>query len=74
MAAGGAVSLMLYHLGELEAAGHMMQALEAVAAAGAVRTPDLGGRHTTTDVANAIAASIGGTDEPAVYPPQTAAR
>jgi len=31
-----------------------------VLAAGEVRTPDLGGRASTTDVARAVAAAVGG--------------
>jgi tartrate dehydrogenase/decarboxylase/D-malate dehydrogenase len=46
--------MMLEHLGETAAARQLMGALEAVAADGRVRTPDLGGTHTTTEMAEAI--------------------
>lgn len=74
MAAVWAGSLMLDHLGEAVAARRILTALEAVAAAGAVRTPDLGGQSTTADVASAIVTALGETHEPAINPPQTAAR
>jgi tartrate dehydrogenase/decarboxylase/D-malate dehydrogenase len=46
--------LMLDYLGECEAAGALMAAIEAVTAAGQVRTPDLGGMATTTEMGDAV--------------------
>lgn len=46
-------SLMLEHLGEIDAAARLLQAVEKVTAAGVV-TPDLGGRSTTRDVTSAV--------------------
>jgi tartrate dehydrogenase/decarboxylase/D-malate dehydrogenase len=47
-------ALMLDHLGEREAHDRIVAAIEAVVAAGSVRTPDLGGRSSTGEVAAAI--------------------
>ncbi len=47
-------AMMLEHLGETDAAGLVMAAIEQVLAAGEIRTPDLGGDATTDDVAMAI--------------------
>jgi tartrate dehydrogenase/decarboxylase / D-malate dehydrogenase len=47
-------ALMLDHLGEREAHDRIVAAIEAVVATGSVRTPDLGGRASTTEVATAI--------------------
>jgi tartrate dehydrogenase/decarboxylase/D-malate dehydrogenase len=58
MAAVWAGSMMLEHLGEAEAAAAVMAALEKVAAEGRVRTPDLGGTHTTTQLAEALLAAL----------------
>ncbi|MBM3275159.1 MAG: tartrate dehydrogenase [Candidatus Sericytochromatia bacterium] len=63
LAAVWAGSMLLGHLGEREAADAVMAALEYVAAAGDVRTPDLGGRHGTSDVASALISHLG--DSPA---------
>lgn len=57
MAAVWAGAMMLEHLGEQRAAQAVMAALEA-AAAGTVRTPDLGGTASTAQVAQAIARTI----------------
>jgi len=46
--------LMLRHIGESGAADRIMHALEHVAAAGSTRTPDLGGRATTREFADAV--------------------
>jgi tartrate dehydrogenase/decarboxylase/D-malate dehydrogenase len=46
--------LLLDHLGEQEAAGKLMRAIEEVLAAGEVRTPDLGGTATTRQLGEAI--------------------
>ena len=58
MAAVWAGQLMLQHLGEASAAAAIMAALEQVAADGSVRTPDLGGSHTTTQMADALVAAV----------------
>ena len=51
-------ALMLEDLGEDAAAAAVLQATENVLAAGAVRTPDLGGTATTDELADAIAAAL----------------
>ncbi|KAK2875594.1 hypothetical protein FQN49_001580 [Arthroderma sp. PD_2] len=51
-------SEMLDWLGEKEAAAYLMDCVEAVCDKG-VATPDLGGCHTTVDVANAVCEEIG---------------
>ncbi|GAB2672384.1 tartrate dehydrogenase [Saccharopolyspora gloriosae] len=53
-------AMMLDHLGEQEAGAHVVRAIESVLAAGAVRTPDLGGTASTEDLGKAIAAEITG--------------
>ncbi len=50
-------SLMLEHLGEAEAAGALMRALEAVCAEGP-RTRDVGGEATTAQVGDAVADAV----------------
>jgi tartrate dehydrogenase/decarboxylase / D-malate dehydrogenase len=45
--------MMLEHLGETEAAGRLMRAIEHVVAAGTL-TPDLGGSQSTADVTQAV--------------------
>jgi tartrate dehydrogenase/decarboxylase / D-malate dehydrogenase len=53
-------SMMLDHLGETEAAAAIMRAIETVLAKpDAPRTPDLGGRARTDDLARAIAEALG---------------
>lgn len=47
------VALMLDHLGEADAAAHLMRAIECVTAQPAFHTPDLGGQATTVTVTNA---------------------
>ncbi|CAN5115267.1 tartrate dehydrogenase [soil metagenome] len=59
MATVWACVLLLEHVGEREAAGLVMRAVEAVARDGP-RTRDLGGRASTSDVGSAIVAAIGG--------------
>jgi tartrate dehydrogenase/decarboxylase/D-malate dehydrogenase len=54
-----AAALMLDHLGQPDAGGEMVAAIERVLAEGRVRTPDLGGGATTRDVAEAILGMIG---------------
>ena len=46
--------LMLRHIGEGAAADKVMRALGSVMAAGAIRTPDLSGRATTREFADAV--------------------
>lgn len=46
-------SMMLEHLGETQAAGRLMKAIEKTTEAG-VFTPDLGGKATTVDVTDAV--------------------
>ncbi|MBO8141464.1 MAG: tartrate dehydrogenase [Firmicutes bacterium] len=58
MAAIWAGQMMLEFLGEEEAARGVMEALEAVAAEGRVRTPDIGGTSTTDEVAAAVAEKV----------------
>jgi tartrate dehydrogenase/decarboxylase/D-malate dehydrogenase len=50
--------LLLDFLGEQEAAAALMRAIEAVLAAGQVRTPDLGGDATTRQMGEAIRAHL----------------
>ncbi|MDQ0285382.1 tartrate dehydrogenase/decarboxylase/D-malate dehydrogenase [Desulfofundulus luciae] len=50
--------MMLEHLGEVEAAGVLMKAIADVLAGGEVRTPDMGGKSTTTQVGEAIRQKI----------------
>jgi len=54
--------LMLEHLGEAAAAASLMTAIEQVLAAG-VLPPDLGGRATTVEVAEAVVAALSGANE-----------
>ena len=54
MAAIWAAALMMEHLGEPAAGERIMNALRAVTREGRVRTPDLGGKNTTAEVAAAI--------------------
>jgi tartrate dehydrogenase/decarboxylase/D-malate dehydrogenase len=54
LASIGAAGLMLEWLGESEAARLVAEAIEGLLADGRVRTPDLGGIASTTDVTNAV--------------------
>jgi len=54
-------SLMLEHLGEADAAGVLMRAVEQVCAAGIV-TPDLGGKATTAEVTRAVCDAVRGAN------------
>jgi len=54
LAAIWAASLLLDHLGEKDAAAAVFDALRHVVRRGEVLTPDLGGRHTTGDVGEAV--------------------
>jgi len=49
---------MLDHLGERGAHDRILRAIEAVIADETVRTPDLGGRATTADMARAVTAAM----------------
>lgn len=51
--------MMLEQLGEPEAAGLVMAAMESVVAGGKTLTADLGGSSTTYEVAEAVAAALG---------------
>jgi len=51
-------ALMLDHLGELDAARRLMQAIEGVTADAKLHTRDLGGTATTADVTDAVCAAI----------------
>jgi tartrate dehydrogenase/decarboxylase/D-malate dehydrogenase len=50
--------LMLEHLGEKEAAGLLMKAIETVTSRGEALPADLGGRSTTREVTDAICAAL----------------
>ncbi|HZT80844.1 MAG TPA: isocitrate/isopropylmalate family dehydrogenase, partial [Gemmataceae bacterium] len=50
---------LLQGIGEKEAARRILTAVEAVLTEGKVRTPDLGGTATTTQLADAIVAALG---------------
>ncbi len=52
-------ALMLDHLGITSAHNRIVKAIERVMAEGTVRTPDLGGKATTTDVAATIVDALG---------------
>ncbi len=52
------VVMLLEHLGELEAASRVMQAIEHVTANPALHTRDLGGNATTRDVTQAVCAAL----------------
>ena len=51
--------LMLEHLGEVEAAKHLMAAIESVTADPSLHTRDLGGGATTAQVTDAVCAMVG---------------
>ncbi|MBI3647660.1 MAG: isocitrate/isopropylmalate dehydrogenase family protein [Actinobacteria bacterium] len=51
-------AMLLRHLGEQRAARAVEEAVDAVLAAGRVRTPDLGGDSTTAQVGEAVAAEV----------------
>ena len=50
-------SMMLEHLGEVQAAARLMKAVEKVTASG-LQTPDLGGKAKTADVTRAVIAAL----------------
>jgi tartrate dehydrogenase/decarboxylase / D-malate dehydrogenase len=51
-------ALMLEHLGELKSAEQIMTSLKAVTGEGRVRTPDLGGKSSTTEFTAAVIGKI----------------
>ncbi len=53
-----AAAMMLDHLGQPDAGAVIVNAIEAVLAEGRVKTPDLGGRSTTSELGQAIADAI----------------
>jgi tartrate dehydrogenase/decarboxylase/D-malate dehydrogenase len=55
--------MLLEHLGEAEAAAHLMQAIEAITANQDLHTPDLGGDATTEKVTAALIAHIHGSND-----------
>jgi tartrate dehydrogenase/decarboxylase/D-malate dehydrogenase len=57
------VVMLLEHLGEDEAAQHVMRAIESVTATPALHTRDLGGTATTADVTRAVCGFLDGTRE-----------
>jgi tartrate dehydrogenase/decarboxylase/D-malate dehydrogenase len=58
IAAIWAGAMMLDHLGERAAHDRVLKSIERVLADGRVKTPDLGGRATTADMAKAISAAM----------------
>jgi tartrate dehydrogenase/decarboxylase/D-malate dehydrogenase len=58
IAAIWAGAMMLDHLGEAATATRVVRAIERVVSAGQIRTPDLGGRSSTTEVARAVAMAL----------------
>jgi tartrate dehydrogenase/decarboxylase / D-malate dehydrogenase len=56
-------SMMLEHLGEKQAAGVLMRAIETVTSDSALHTPDLGGSATTRMVTDAVVASLEGRND-----------
>jgi len=55
------VVMLLEHLGEMEAAGRVMKAIEHVTANPSLHTRDLGGTATTAQVTDAVCAQIAAT-------------
>jgi len=51
-------AMMLEHLGHSDAAKAVTDAFEAVLASGEIKTPDLGGKASTTDLARTVAAAV----------------
>jgi tartrate dehydrogenase/decarboxylase/D-malate dehydrogenase len=50
--------MLLRHLGDADAADAIETAITGVLASSELRTPDIGGKATTTDVGEAIAAQV----------------
>ena len=55
--------MLLEHLGEPQAAGRLMKAIETVTADQRFHTPDLGGTARTTDVTTAVVTAIQGAND-----------
>ena len=51
-------AMMLRHFGETDAAAAVERAIELVLGGGGPRTPDIGGKSTTKDLGEAIAAAV----------------
>lgn len=51
-------SLMLEHLGEANAAKRLLRTIENICAEGSVKTQDMGGTNTTSEMGDAIAAKV----------------
>jgi isocitrate/isopropylmalate dehydrogenase len=60
LAAVLSAALMLDHLGLTKSAAAVRNAAAKVLAEGKVKTPDLGGKNTTTEMGDAVVAAIGG--------------
>ncbi len=60
LAAIWTVSLMLEHLGEIEASRAVFDALRAAVRTGAAKTPDVGGRSTTSEAGDAVVRALQG--------------
>jgi len=56
-------ALMLDHLGEAEAGATLLAAVERALASGRAFSPDLGGRATTAEVAQAVCAALAGRND-----------
>jgi tartrate dehydrogenase/decarboxylase/D-malate dehydrogenase len=56
--------MLLRHVGEEGAARSVESAVDRVLSEGAVRTPDLGGTASTTEVAEAVVAAMRSEDAP----------
>ena len=65
IAAIWAGAMMLQHLGEAAAHDRILRAIEAVLADEQVKTPDLGGRATTKEMAAAVTTAMAATRQPA---------
>jgi tartrate dehydrogenase/decarboxylase/D-malate dehydrogenase len=50
--------MMLDHLGERAAHDGILSAIERIVGSEAIKTPDLGGRATTTEMTKAVAAAM----------------
>ena len=50
--------MMLDHIGEGDAADHVQKAVKNVLAAGKIRTRDMGGSNTTSEIGDAITAEF----------------
>ena len=52
------IRMMLDHIGEGDAADHVQKAVKNVLAAGKIRTKDMGGSNTTSEIGDAITAEF----------------